>query len=281
MLHEKPDVERLLSFIARCRQSDGSYASARRHWRSGGQLHGHDRHVLAAAALGLASVVETVGFTPLVNGKGLAGWEGDVRFWSVKDRVLYGRSPGLDHNEFLSTTGSYGDYNLSLYFRVVDGKGNSGVQFRSIRIPNHEMSGYQADLGDGYWGSLYDESRRNKVLVAASNEALAALNKTDWNHYVIRAMGDKIELYINGKKSVDYREPDASVARSGLLAVQIHAGGPMEVQFKDAMIQPLPIPTAGNSTQPGFHLRTLKTDQGERKYASMCPRVMTATKCFR
>ena len=132
----------------------------------------------------MPTVVETAGFTPLVNGKGLAGWEGDMRLWSVKDGVLVGRSPGLDHNEFLSTTGSYGDYNLSLYFRMIDGKGNSGVQFRSVRIPHHEMSGYQADIGEGYWGSLYDESRRNKVLVAASNEALAALNKTDWNHYV-------------------------------------------------------------------------------------------------
>jgi predicted peptidase len=118
------------------------------------------------------------------------------------------------------------------------------------------------------------------VLVAASNEALAVLNKTDWNHYVIRPRGEKIEIYINGKKSVDYREPESSVARSGLLAVQIHAGGPMEVQFKDAMIQPLPIPAAGNATQPGFHLRTLKTDKGERKYAIYVPEGYDGSKVF-
>ena len=129
---------------------------------------------------------------------------------------------------------------------MIDGKGNSGVQFRSVRIPHHEMSGYQADIGEGYWGSLYDESRRNKVLVPARDEALKVLNKTDWNHYVVSAAGDKIVLSINGKKSVEYHEPDAAIARSGLLAVQIHAGGPMEVQFKDVMIQPLPIPTADN-----------------------------------
>lgn len=281
MLHEKPDVERVLSFIARCRQSDGSYASTPGGTGDLGATYTATIIVYwLRQLLGVPTVVETVGFTPLINGKGLAGWEGDMRFWSVKDGVLAGRSPGLDHNEFLSTTGSYGDYNLSLYFRLIDGKGNSGVQFRSIRIPNHEMSGYQADLGDGYWGSLYDESRRNKVLVAASNEALAVLNKTDWNHYVIRAFGDKIELYINGKKSVDYHEPESSIARSGLLAVQIHAGGPMEVQFKDAMIQPLPIPAAGNSTQPGFHLRTLKTDQGERKYAIYVPEGYDGSKVF-
>ena len=47
------------------------------------------------------------------------------------------------------------------------------------------MSGYQADIGDGFWGCLYDESRRNKVLVPASENAMKALNKTDWNHYTV------------------------------------------------------------------------------------------------
>ncbi len=80
--------------------------------------------------------------------------------------MLVGHSPGLNHNEFLATTRSYGDFILSLKFRLVDGQGNSGVQFRSVRIPPHEMSGYQADIGENYWGCLYDESRRNKVLVS-------------------------------------------------------------------------------------------------------------------
>ena len=66
--------------------------------------------------------------------------------------MLVGHSPGLNHNEFLSTTRPYGDFVLSLYFRMIDGKGNSGVQFRSVRIPNHEMSGYQADIGEGLLG---------------------------------------------------------------------------------------------------------------------------------
>ena len=80
-------------------------------------------------------VVETAGFAPLVNGKDLTGWEGDTQLWSVRDGVLVGHSPGLDHNEFLATTRSYGDFVLSLNFRMVDGKGNSGVQFRSVRVP--------------------------------------------------------------------------------------------------------------------------------------------------
>jgi predicted esterase len=281
MLREKPEIDTLLSFVAHCRQSDGSYAS-----KPGGtgDLSGTYTATIVIwwtrQLLGLPPVVETAGLTPLVTGKDLTGWDGDMKLWSNKDGVLVGHSPGLNHNEFLATTKPYGDFVLSLYFKVQDGKGNSGVQFRSVRIPHHEMSGYQADIGDGYWGSLYDESRRNKVLVPAKEEALKALNKTDWNRYVVAATGDKIVLSINGKQSVEYREPDAAIARSGLLAVQIHAGGPMEVQFKDAMIKPLPIPTADNPTGPGFHLRTLKTDAGERKYSVYVPEGYDGTKVF-
>src|SRR5262249_31533955 len=149
----------------------------------------------------------------------------------------------------------------------------SGVQFRSVRVPNREMSGYQADIGEGYWGCLYDESRRNKILAPAAANALKALNKTDWNHYTVRAMGNRITLSLGGAVSVNYTEtePAEKVARSGLVAVQIHAGGPMEVQFRAVMIQPLPTPTADQPNAPGFHLRTVKTDQGERKYTVYVP----------
>jgi hypothetical protein len=154
--------------------------------------------------------------------------------------MLVGKSPGLNHNEFLATRQSYRDYILSLRFRLVNGQGNSGVQFRSVRVPGTEMSGYQADIGENYWGCLYDESRRNKVLVTASPEALKALKKDDWNHYVIHAMEDRITLYLNGVPSAVYHEEVSSMARDGLIAVQIHGGGPMEVQFKDIQIRVLP-----------------------------------------
>ena len=273
MLHEKPEIDRLLSFIAHCRQADGSYASKP---GATGDIGGTYTATIVLwwvrQLLGLPPVVETAGFTPLVTGKDLSGWDGDMKLWSNKDGVLVGHSTGLDHNEFLATTRPFGDFVLSLYFKMIDGKGNSGVQFRSIRIPHHEMSGYQADIGEGFWGSLYDESRRNKVLVPAQEAALKVLNKSDWNHYVVSATGDKIVLSINGKKSVEYHEPDAAIMRSGLLAVQLHAGGPTEIQFKDVMIQPLPIPTTDSPSGPGFHLKTVKTDAGERKYCGLCPR---------
>ncbi len=231
--------------------------------------------------MGLPAVVETAGFTPLVNGDSLDGWDGDKSLWSAKDGVLIGRSHGLDHNEFLATTRPYGSFMLSLNFKLADGQGNSGVQFRSVRIPGHEMSGYQADIGEGYWGALYDESRRNMVLVYPRSEAVRGVHKSGWNRYAIRAMGDSITLSLNGQDSVrDYRETDPRIARDGLVAVQMHAGGSMEVQFRDMMIQPLPTPTAGEPHQPGFHLRTIETDQGERKYTVYIPDGYDGTKTF-
>jgi prenyltransferase beta subunit/predicted esterase len=282
MLHEKPDFDRLLGFVARCRQSDGSYSSTP---AGTGDLGGTYLATIlihwSRQLMGLPPVVETAGFTPLVNGKDLEGWEGETRLWSVRDGMLIGRSPGLDHNEFLATTRPYGDFILALNFRMVDGMGNSGVQFRSVRAPHHEMSGYQADIGEGYWGALYDESRRNMVLVYPKSDAVRALHRSDWNHYVVRAMGDRITLTLNGQDSVrDYEETDSQVARSGLLAVQIHAGGPMEIQFKDVLIQPLPVPAAGDPTQPGFHVRAVKTDGGERKYTVYVPEGYDGSKTF-
>jgi acetyl esterase/lipase/prenyltransferase beta subunit len=280
MLHEKPDQERLLAFIARCRQSDGSYASTP---GGGGDLSATYTATIVLYWLrllnGLPAVVETAGYVPLINGD-LSSWEGDKQLWAIRDGMLVGHSPGIDHNEFLATKRAYGDFNLRLSFRMLEGKGNSGVQFRSVRVPGHEMSGYQADLGDGYWGSLYDESRRNKTLVAASAEALRALNKNDWNDYVVRARGDAINLSLNGKESVAYRETDTSIARDGLLAVQIHAGGPMEVQFKDMYIQPLPIPTTDVPFQPGFMLKKPKTGGADREYAVYLPAGYDGTRPF-
>ena len=281
MLREKPDVDRLLAFVKSFRQSDGSYAGNPGGTGDLGATYTATIIIRWARLLsGLPPVTETAGLTPLVDAKFLTGWEGDKELWSVRDGMLIGHSNGIDHNEFLATTRPYGDFILSLNFRLVDGKGNSGVQFRSIRVPNREMSGYQADIGEGFWGCLYDESRRNKVLAAAAPDALKALNKSDWNHYTVRAMGDRITLGLGGSVAVNYRETDPGVARSGLLAVQIHAGGPMEIQFRDVVIQPLPTPTVDNPNAPGFHLRTVKTEQGERNYTVYVPQGYDGSRVF-
>jgi pimeloyl-ACP methyl ester carboxylesterase len=273
MLKGTPNLETLRDYIGRCRHSDGGYSS-----QPDGKADGSGTYyattVLRWVRLlsGEPALVETAGFERLFDGKDLNGWEGDTSLWSARDGMLVGTSPGLKYNDFLSTEREYGDFMLKLTFRLVGGNGNSGVQFRSDRLPPHEMIGYQADLGKNYWGCLYDESRRKRVLVQASEAALKGLHESAWNQYDIRVMGDSIRLFLNNVRSVDYKETDPGIKREGKIAVQIHAGGPMTIRFKDVWIQPLPRPTADDLESPGFHLRTIKTEQGERKYSVYVPR---------
>jgi len=182
----------------------------------------------------------------LFDGKTFAGWEGETaKTWRIVDGAIVGGSltEKVPHNEFLSTNKSYKNFDLRLKFRLVGQEGfiNAGVQFRSTRIPNHyEMIGYQADLGEGYYGSLYDESRRNKVLVAADKQALATTLKLgEWNEYRIRCEGQRVQLWINGVQTVDYTESDPAVDQSGKIALQIHGGGKAEAWYKDLVLEPL------------------------------------------
>jgi hypothetical protein len=184
-------------------------------------------------------------FRPLFNGKDLTGWDGDPNLWSAENGEIVGKSPGLNYNDFLASTERFGDFVLKFKFRLVNtsGQANSGMQFSSERVKDsHEMYGYQADIGQQYWGCLYDESRRKKVLVEPPKEALEKVLKRDgWNEYVITCRGDHITLELNGLKTADYTEtdPPEKAARSGLLGLQIHQGGPMEIHVKDIFIKSL------------------------------------------
>ena len=196
--------------------------------------------------LGLSSAVFAVGSETLFDGKTLDGWEGDTAHtWRVEQGAITAGTLEVQvpHNEFLATTKPFGNFELRLKFRLEGTEGfvNAGVQFRSRRIPNHfEMIGYQADLGEGFYGSLYDESRRNKVLVAADKTALSSVLKVgDWNDYRIRCESGHIQLWINGLKTVDYTETDPTVDASGKIALQIHGGGKTRVSYKDIVLDPL------------------------------------------
>ncbi|WP_337176515.1 family 16 glycoside hydrolase [Paludisphaera sp.] len=277
LLKERPDLDALRAFIAGCRKENGLYSNTPEgEGNLGATYYAAIMTYWSRQLEGLPPIVETAGYVPLFNGRDLTGWEGDETIWSARDGMIVGKCGQLDHNVFLATKESYRDFVLSLSFRVVDGKGNSGVQLRSVRVPGTEMSGYQADIGDGYWGSLYDESRRNKTLVNASPEALARLNKSGWNHFMIRCLGDRVTIQLNGVTSVDYRETDESVARDGLIALQVHSGDPMEVQFKDIMIQRVPTPNEGGGA--GFHVRRLETPQGPRAYTVYVPEGLDRSK---
>jgi hypothetical protein len=189
---------------------------------------------------GFAAVADEPGFQPLFNGKNLAGWQGDLQLWKVEDGMIVGDSPGIKHNQFLKTDRSFQDFELRLEFRLKDGVGNSGVQFRSKAVENStEVSGYQADIGEKFWGCLYDESRRNKVLAQADPKLNDVLKKDGWNEYVIRAEGNHIALAINGVTTVDYLEEDKDIPRSGFIALQVHSGPPLRIEFRNIRLKEL------------------------------------------
>lgn len=188
------------------------------------------------------------GFEPLFDGTSFAGWDGDTaRTWRITDTAIVGGSldERVPHNEFLATTREFGDFVLKVQFKLLGTEGliNAGVQLRSQRVPAHyEMVGYQLDLGDpAWWGSLYDESRRNRVL-AQSDMAVVTrvLRRDDWNDYEIRCEGRRIVAFINGAQTIDYTEPDASIPQRGRIALQVHGGGKAQVWYRQIRLRPLP-----------------------------------------
>ncbi len=182
----------------------------------------------------------------IFDGKSFEGWEGDTeKTWRLEKGCIVGGSldKKVPRNEFLCTTKPYGDFELKLKFKLLgDPKHvNAGVQFRTKRIPkHHEVSGYQADIGQHYWGALYDESRRNRILAQPEAKVLKEIVKhDDWNEYKIRAEGPNIQLWLNGTKTVDYVEKDEKIERTGVIALQVHGGAKAKVFYKDIVIEEL------------------------------------------
>ncbi len=224
----------------------------------------------------MAAAESEDGFNQIFNGKDLTGWDGDVNFWSVKDGAITGvtkTEPKLTHNTFLVYTGGdVGDFELRLSYRIVNG--NSGIQYRSKVLSRGEfgpiVGGYQADFeaGKTYSGILYeekgrgilaqrgqktvikDEGDKHKVevvgAVGKSEEIQAGIKNEDWNDYVVIAKGNHLQHFINGMPTADVMDESATkAAKSGVLALQVHVGPPMTVQFKNVRIKAL---TGGDQT---------------------------------
>lgn len=231
--------------------------------------------ILALALCGLTvthAAEAEAGFTFIFNGKDLTGWDGNPKLWSVKDGVIVGQTTAanpLKGNTFLIwTNGTTADFELRLSYKITPnntkGFANSGIQYRSkvFDPANWVVGGYQADFeaGSTYSGILYEERMRGilaergqKVVVkeadgkvvkditgsvGKSDEIQAAIKKDDWNDYVIIAEGNHLQHFINGRPTVDVTdEAEAKAAKSGVLALQLHAGDPMTVAFKNLRIK--------------------------------------------
>ena len=208
---------------------------------------------------------------PLFNGNDLTGWEGNLDLWSVQDGVITGRTtvekPATGNTFLIWKGGDVSDFEITFKYKMKpgDAKGfvNSGLQFRSkiVDPKNFVVSGYQADLeyGSTYSGILYEEKARGilaqrgqKVTITKgaepskpnihvtgetgkSDDIQAAIKKDDWNDYQVIVKGNHIQQFINGKATVDVTDETAEGAKKGILALQLHAGSPMQIQFKDIL----------------------------------------------
>jgi len=175
-------------------------------------------------------------YKTLFNGKDLTGGEGDPKLWSVRDGMIVGKTyPGFKQHSYLMSKDGYSDFEFIAKARLIDGKGNSGIQFRSRSLPDHLVKGPQADMGDGWWGSLYDVEGR---AVMHKNEKIDHIDTKGWIEYRIVAVGSHIQIFLDGVKTVDIIDPDGGPA--GKFGFQLHPGPVMTVQFKDILVRQNP-----------------------------------------
>ncbi|GAB3707873.1 DUF1080 domain-containing protein [Spirosoma flavus] len=184
----------------------------------------------------------------LFDGKTLNGWKtvdpAHASLWFVKDSMIRSGDgvKKIPENTYLHTVKEYGDFEFRCLFRLSGdpktGMINSGIQYRSI-LEGKKIIGYQADIGNGFWGDIYDEHRREKLIGGDLSILRKILKEDGWNSYIIRCKGNRHELYINGVKTADYIEQDSKIPNKGVIAVQIHSGGVAQVEFRDLTISEL------------------------------------------
>src|SRR3954471_3046971 len=227
---------------------------------------------LAVGFFTLQGRAAEAGFKDLFNGKDLSNWAGLTNHWSVEDGAITGttskENPAKGNNFLIlqkdGTNAIYSDFEIRFSYKFSSDWGNSGLQYRSKERGNFVVGGYQGDFeaGTTYSGILYEElgrgilaERGQKVVlhddngklnkevtgkVGDSKEIQSHIKTGDWNDYVIIARGNHLQHFINGMQTVDVTdEQESKAAKEGIMALQIHAGPPMKVQFKNIRIKEL------------------------------------------
>ncbi|UCD28169.1 MAG: ThuA domain-containing protein, partial [Planctomycetota bacterium] len=180
------------------------------------------------------------GFKPLFDGKVLKGWRYDRRFWKVNNGIIIGNTQpqGAEKHTFAITERSFGDFILRLSVKVVSG--NSGIQFRSQELSDFDVAGYQADAAlSGGWGNLHDLHGRGKLVDGWQGKSEKVVNLNDWNEMEVEARGRHIKIKVNSLITADWIETDPDRSKTGVIALQLHSGKPMEVQFTNIRIKEL------------------------------------------
>lgn len=218
------------------------------------KLHARFYFVLFVLAFGLArhceaddvtvkpdkAVLKPVGsgWQTVFNGKNLDGWVGQTNFWKVdKGRVLHGYTPGEKEHHYIYTEKSYADFELHADVKLVGN--NSGVCIRIAPTSFDNVPGYQVDMGEGYWGCLWDERGRGMVVKYPPEDAAKLIHQDGWNHYYIRARGHHIQAWLNGVKTIDVMDEKGLLA--GPIGFQLcHGVGKVtDVSFKNVVFRPL------------------------------------------
>lgn len=203
---------------------------------------------LALILTGTAVAQQAENTQSLFDGKSLKGWKvfpaEYEELWTVKDSIIVA-GDGVNtvpDNNYLYTEKEYEDFEFRCLFRLTGdhatGMINSGIQYRSF-IEGENMVGYQADIGRGFWGDIYDEHRRAKLVSGDLSTLKHILKEDGWNSYIVRVKGNRHELYINGVKTADYVEQDASIPTKGIIGVQLHSGGNAKLELRDITITEL------------------------------------------
>lgn len=207
---------------------------------------------------------EEPGFTSIFDGKSLAGWEGDAKYWRVADGVMVGEitpETVIKSNTFIIWRGgTLADFEVKVDYRITP-SGNSGINYRSTVVPDKvtpdnrfAMRGYQCDI-DGqnrYTGNNYEEKGRlflgvrgqvsrvtgtsKPVILStfADSKELGAVLKDGWNSAHIIARGNVLMHHMNGRlMTVVIDDDERGRAAKGFLGVQVHVGPPMKVEYRN------------------------------------------------
>jgi hypothetical protein len=192
----------------------------------------------------MGKAADKSGWKELFDGKTLSGWDGDPRFWKVENGSIIGSTDQhtAEHNTFLIHKDPVSDFHLIAEVKLRNG--NSGIQFRSERGEGWIVAGYQADFSDAgersAWGNFYEERGRGRNVMETQDQGWqkgkSLVRPGDWNEIQVIACGPRIEVKLNGETTIQARDDKKP---SGVLAIQLHNGKPMQVAVRRVRIRHL------------------------------------------
>ena len=237
--------------------ADALYAA--RAGASGPEAETLDRILAALSRRGVVPGAPESAFKPIFDGRSLDGWSQQDGFWSVRDGVITGETtaerPCNPNHHLVYTAREFGDFELRAQFRLSKGA-NSGIQLR-CRPQFLGDNGYQADMNGGgnYVGYLYHprqylvgergadvsiaaDGAKRVVRFADGKELQRLYRAEDWNDMRVVVRGRRIDVWVNGVRTTSVEDArEEFLPAKGHIAVQIHRGPPMKVEFRNLRVK--------------------------------------------